>query len=327
MADDPEHEHRVLSSRAGDRLVMINSDPEDPKILVRAFPAGTRKISSISLEHGFPETIFDVDQELSQLVTLYPNDYLYPCMGPGNWPGGGYLFDRGSPVEPPYDDRLIQFEAQPGQHTPGHRRVGWVSFPVGRAERQTAAHPEGHTAPFGWDAMAFSPDGALLATANLDGSLRIWTPTEESCCTSCPATALPNVSFSPDGKRLLATGEGTAIHLWMCKPVRALTLPESSTLVNNLGISSGRLIPAAAHLDGTVQLWMPAPAWSCSACRAFICASGRRKHLITFKEEAIYGLTLDIDELMEMARARLTRSWTPDECSKFLHTETCPPPP
>jgi WD40 repeat protein len=35
--------------------------------------------------------------------------------------------------------------------------------------------------------------------------------------------------------------------------------------------------------------------------------------------------TLDIDELVEEARSRLTRSLTDAECATFLHAETCPP--
>ena len=33
---------------------------------------------------------------------------------------------------------------------------------------------------------------------------------------------------------------------------------------------------------------------------------------------------LRIDELVGLARARLTRAWTADECRQFLHLERCP---
>ena len=34
--------------------------------------------------------------------------------------------------------------------------------------------------------------------------------------------------------------------------------------------------------------------------------------------------TLNIDDLTELAQARLTRTLTDEECRKFLHVETCP---
>jgi hypothetical protein len=35
-------------------------------------------------------------------------------------------------------------------------------------------------------------------------------------------------------------------------------------------------------------------------------------------------LALNIDDLIDLARSRLTRSWTRDECETYLHRETCP---
>jgi len=35
-------------------------------------------------------------------------------------------------------------------------------------------------------------------------------------------------------------------------------------------------------------------------------------------------LALDIDDLIDLARSRLTRSWTQDECQTYLHRDTCP---
>jgi len=33
---------------------------------------------------------------------------------------------------------------------------------------------------------------------------------------------------------------------------------------------------------------------------------------------------LPIDELIELARSRLTRTWTEDECRQYLHLSACP---
>jgi hypothetical protein len=36
-------------------------------------------------------------------------------------------------------------------------------------------------------------------------------------------------------------------------------------------------------------------------------------------------LALYIDDLLALARSRLTRSWTEDECRSYLHLDRCPP--
>jgi WD40 repeat protein len=33
---------------------------------------------------------------------------------------------------------------------------------------------------------------------------------------------------------------------------------------------------------------------------------------------------LDVDDLLEIAHRKLTRTWTDDECRQFLHLEACP---
>jgi hypothetical protein len=36
---------------------------------------------------------------------------------------------------------------------------------------------------------------------------------------------------------------------------------------------------------------------------------------------------LPIEDLVKIAKSRVTRSLTPDECGRFLHTPQCPPTP
>jgi WD40 repeat protein len=41
----------------------------------------------------------------------------------------------------------------------------------------------------------------------------------------------------------------------------------------------------------------------------------------------IRSYLLDIDELIALARSRVTRSLTDEECETYLHLDQCPPPP
>jgi WD40 repeat protein len=59
--------------------------------------------------------------------------------------------------------------------------------------------------------IAFSPDGAKLASASVDGTIKIWSLSSGLVCTTVAVPARA-VAFSPDGKQL-ATG-GTDIRFW-----------------------------------------------------------------------------------------------------------------
>jgi WD40 repeat protein len=52
------------------------------------------------------------------------------------------------------------------------------------------------------------------------------------------------------------------------------------------------------------------------------------KHLATSGEDGIVQVyTLDIGELLDLARTRVTRTLTPDECQRYFQSPACPPLP
>ena len=51
------------------------------------------------------------------------------------------------------------------------------------------------------------------------------------------------------------------------------------------------------------------------------------KHLLTLDNGMLKGYSMDVNELMNLARSRLTRTWTQYECQIYLHTEACPSTP
>jgi WD40 repeat protein len=171
-----------------------------------------------------------------------------------------------------------------------------------------------------------SPDGTRLATANEDGSVRIWDVSTGAQQQNLPGHSgpYPNVVFSSDGKRVLATGKGSKINLWDVQTGQLLlTLPEYPTLVDNLGISPDGKFLAAAMLDSTLHVWDAINGQEQLTLPGFyIRFTADGKHLLAWTNaNTLYGYILDINELMELARSRLTRGWTQDECVKFLHTE------
>jgi WD40 repeat protein len=94
--------------------------------------------------------------------------------------------------------------------------------------------------------VAFSPDGKLLASASLDGMVKVWNAATgmEVRTLKGHANGVKRVEFSPDGTRLASAGQDGTVKLW-----DTTTDPEALTLEDGRGM-------VAFSSDGTQLAWV-----------------------------------------------------------------------
>ena len=156
--------------------------------------------------------------------------------------------------------------------------AAWRVFPTDQArsamtalliEKQHGGDTVGDPSDPDVKAVAFSPGGNLLATAEADGNVRLWNLTTGQPVGPPLEADIGNtggvlgVTFSPDGKLLASVGADGYVRLWnpatgqaVGAPISADTGPGGS--VNAVAFSPDGKLLATASADGHVQLWNPA---------------------------------------------------------------------
>jgi WD40 repeat protein len=104
--------------------------------------------------------------------------------------------------------------------------------------------------------------------------------------------AIPAVQFSPDGKRFATASSDNTAKIWDSAPGHELlTLSGHSGGVYGIAFSPDGTRLATGGGDGTVRVYL-----------------------------------LRIEDLVDLAKSRVTRSLAAEECRNYLHVEECPAP-
>jgi len=143
----------------------------------------------------------------------------------------------------------------------GARPCGWLDVVLNVSGCQCTL--EKHDSPV--QSVAFSPDGALLASGSRDGTARLWQVADRALLhmlempTAWDASYSHDVAFSPDGAALAFGLPDGTVRLWRVSDGTLLrTLRGNADKICSLAFSPDGRILASGSWDSTIRLWQVA---------------------------------------------------------------------
>jgi WD40 repeat protein/serine/threonine protein kinase len=182
--------------------------------------------------------------------------------------------------------------------------------------------------------IAFSPDGTWLVTTSTNGIAIVWeTATGRALSTLTGHTdKVTFAAFSPNGDFLATAGGDGMVKIWDTATWEEInTLSGHTNAINSVvySLNSQHLVTASA--DGTSRIWEASSGKELLTITSNPIGVG----YATFNQDGTRLITSDwdntirfyilpIEDLIALARERVTRSLTEDECQRYLHTDECP---
>lgn len=116
---------------------------------------------------------------------------------------------------------------------------------------------KGHTGRI--NAIKFSPDSILLASASDDNTIKIWDikSGREKKTLIGHTNYVTCLSFSPDGNRIVSGSEDNTVRLWDVHGNNAvrIKLDEGDVMMNPCFSPDGKHIASASFIDGIITVW------------------------------------------------------------------------
>lgn len=112
-----------------------------------------------------------------------------------------------------------------------------------------------YTEFFSESGISFSPDGQLIVTAGLDGTMRLWRRDGTMILLAGHNEIISDFSFSPDGKTIATASRDKTLKLWKLDGTLLQTFTGHSGGVNSVGFSPDGKLLISASGDKTIKLW------------------------------------------------------------------------
>jgi WD40 repeat protein/DNA-binding SARP family transcriptional activator len=186
--------------------------------------------------------------------------------------------------------------------------------------------------PDGVFSATFTPDGHFIVTGDIDGNVTVWDPADQGATRTFNRheKEIADLAFGPDGMFLTASGDGTA-NVWDFDTGDVLvTFRGHIAGVNQIAVSPDGSQIATSGDDGSVRLWDPATADEQLTLVGHdnvvygVHFSPDGRLLATASADGTVLLRLlSIDDLVEVARERVTRNLTDEECRQYLRLDRC----
>jgi WD40 repeat protein len=123
---------------------------------------------------------------------------------------------------------------------------------------------KGHTLKV--NCLAFSPDGSILASGSVDGTMRLWDVKSgqekarlKAHMIGDDAYSVSSVAFSSDGKLLASGGYDLTVKLWDVSTGKQLSTLHAAHAVNSIAFSGDGKLLASGGMDrmqmGRIKLW------------------------------------------------------------------------
>lgn len=188
--------------------------------------------------------------------------------------------------------------------------------------------------PDQWSGVAFSSDGKQVFTGGIDGYVHLWDAStgQEVRKYSEGNQDVYGIAVGPDGSLLAVGQQDGTITLWdVASGTKLRVLSGHAGLINQLAFSPDGTLLASASFDRLAKVWDVATG------EELLSLYGNTGNVfgVSFNPDGQYLATagadgtvrtysLRLEELVALARSRVTRPLTSEECRKYLHMDECP---